>query len=113
MSSSATIFRRIVVPRKRMASPTSTPFKGGLFSVVIRQSTARAYYCTAANSNVLVPLLCGDDAFRVDEEMPGLAEMALWRELSEIRDRGVYVATVPRCVRNDSGLDRAKTGSRP
>jgi hypothetical protein len=96
-----------------MASPTSTPFKGGLFSVVIRQSTARAYYCAVTNSNVSVPLLCGDDAFRVDDERPRLAEMALWRELSEIPDRGVNVATVPRCVGNDSGMDRAKTGSRP
>ncbi|GAA2585387.1 hypothetical protein Stube_61020 [Streptomyces tubercidicus] len=40
-SSNATIFRRTDFPRKRMASPTSTPAHG----VVFRQQTARAYYC--------------------------------------------------------------------
>ncbi|GAA1889388.1 hypothetical protein GCM10009753_17540 [Streptantibioticus ferralitis] len=43
--SSATIFRRIDFPRKRMASPTSTPGQG----LVVRQ-TARAYYCGMTNS---------------------------------------------------------------
>ncbi|GAA0491178.1 hypothetical protein GCM10009544_59950 [Streptomyces stramineus] len=44
-SNSATIFRRIDFPRKRMASPTSTPVHGG--GVFDDNNAARAYYCVA------------------------------------------------------------------
>src|SRR3954468_3826414 len=43
-SNSATIFLRMDFPRKRMASPTSSP-RAGAVTDVLRQRAARAYYC--------------------------------------------------------------------